>query len=98
MTPSTTPSLASHAATAAALAAVYAFLNGVLSPPEQLDAIPPTQSAGSTSATTIGGHIPPMMKRFQLKAGAPAKIPSNSSGWNCAISKPCRPPVEHPFQ
>src|SRR5262249_9496821 len=83
MRPSVTPSLASHAATAALVAAVsFAALIG---PPAVL-------------LRTTCGHSSDGMKRSQLIAGAPMTSPSYSSGKRCAARSPCRPPVEQPFQ
>jgi hypothetical protein len=38
------------------------------------------------------------MKRLQLMAGAPARMPSKSSGLAWASFRPWRPPVEKPSQ
>src|SRR5438132_2735762 len=83
MNPSTMPSRASHAAMDASVTALS--LSGEIGAP-------------TSWFITTAGQSSAVMKRSQLNALAPARMPSKSLGKFCACMCPCRPPVEQPIQ
>jgi hypothetical protein len=81
--PSLTPSCASHAAIAEAFAACIWALVSV---------------KPATSLFTHAGQTVATCRRVWKLAGAPVRKPSKSLAWRSASARPCRPPVEQPFQ
>ena len=82
-TPSSTPSAASQAASTASCTSCRSAARS------RIDA-----SASSGFAT----RSEPPARPVQSRPGAPAMMPSKTSGKRCAAFIACRPPAEQPFQ